>query len=364
MRQNWLRCTGAAASGKGIGRIVKHRKPSRATRAVASTSLPLATAAAMAIFASPAGAVPGDQPTTPTTPAPAQPGATPEQQGPETTPSQPGVQNNGEQDQDGNEEQSGSTPTPSQPGVTTPKPGEEGEQALTGPTQPGVTAPRVAPLPVPGQDEPVQPAIAPDKPEGEQPPVPGQPGDRPAGTGGDAQAADPGTETLVQPQAPEWEAPRLQSAPVAPVVEMQGPHMEVGAALDGGALAPGHFANTHHFTNQSGYVGTAGFSTPTGTGEAGISVEFVDENTINVSTFTGGNGLPDNRLDHTIDTTPVNNAKAAVEHWIAMQPGGADALKAAAEIPPPPPLLPPGNYPEQSINVAGVNTQWGGSLQY
>ncbi|MFI5720876.1 hypothetical protein [Nocardia sp. NPDC051750] len=340
---------------------MKHRKPNRAARAVASTSLPLATAAAMAIFASPAGAVPGDQPTTPTTPAPAQPGTTPEQeqQGPETTPSQPGVQNQ-------NQDQPGSTPTPSQPGVTTPGPGEEGEQGLTGPTQPGVTTPRVAPLPVPGQEETVQPAIAPNKPEGTQPPArPGEPPVAPeAEADGDAQAPAPGSETLVQPQAPEWEAPRLQSAPVAPVVEMQGPHMEVGAAIDGAALAPGHFANTHHFTNQSGYVGTAGFRTPTGTGEAGISVEFVDENTINVSTFTGGNGLPDNRLDHTIDTTQANAAKAAVEHWIAMQPGGADALKAAASIPPPPPLLPPGNYPEQMINVAGVNTQWGGSLQY
>lgn len=319
----------------------------------------------MAIFASPAGAAPGDQPTpptTPSTPAPSQPGATqqpgvtPEQESPETTPSQPGVQK---------ENPEGSTPTPSQPGVTTP--GQEGGQSPTGPTQPGVTTPRVAPLPVPGQPDPVQPAITPNTPEGQQPPAQPGPGEAPAPApeaDDDAQAGTPGTETLVQPQRPQWQAPSLEEAPVAPVVEMQGPHMEVGAAIDGGSLAPGHFANTHHFSNQAGYVGTAGFRTPTGTGEAGISVEFVDENTINVSTFTGGNGLPDNRVDHVIDTTPVNTAKAAVEHWIAMQPGGAAALEAAASIPPPPPLLPPGNYPEQAINVGGVNTQWGGSLQY
>lgn len=339
---------------------------------MASTSLPLATAAAMAIFASPAGAVPSEQPTTPTTPttpAPAQPGTnqqpgtneqpggTQDQGSPETTPSQPGVQNE-------NPEGSTPTPSPSQPGVTTPGPGEEGDQNLTGPTQPGVTTPRVAPLPVPGQPEAVQPAITPDRPDA---PQPAQPGEAPAPApepGVDVQPGAPQTDTLVQPQEPQWDAPSLDSAPVAPVVEMQGPHMEIGAAIDGGSLAPGHFANTHHFSNQAGYVGTAGFRTPQGTGEAGISVEFVDENTINVSTFTGGNGLPDNRLDHTIDATPVNTAKAAVEHWIAMQPGGAAALDAAAKIPPPPPLLPPGNYPEQSINVAGVNSQWGGSLQY
>ncbi|WP_328391133.1 hypothetical protein [Nocardia sp. NBC_00416] len=266
-----------------------------------------------------------------------------------------------------NEDQPGASPTPSpsQPGVTTPEQGGQGEQGLTGPTQPGVTTPRVAPLPVPGQPAPAQPAISPNTPQGPQPPA--QPGDKPApppAAGGDAQPGEPQTDTLIEPQTPQWQAPSLDEAPVAPVVEMQGPHMEIGAALDGGSLAPGSFANTHHFSNQSGYVGTAGFRTPTGTGEAGISVEFVDENTINVSTFTGGNGLPDNRLDHTIDTTPVNTAKAAVEHWIAQQPGGAAALDAASKIQPPPPLLPPGNYPEQTINLAGVNTQWGGSLQY
>ncbi len=335
---------------------------------MASTSLPLATAAAMAIFASPAGAVPSDQPATPTTPAPApaqpgtneQPGTEKQQDGPETTPSQPGVQNNQEKPE------SGPTPSPSQPGVTTPEQ-DRGEQGLTGPTQPGVTTPpRVAPLPVPGQPGPAQPAISPNTPQGQQPPA--QPGDAPAvapeAEGENAQPGAPRTDNLVEPQSPQWQAPSLDEAPVAPVVEMQGPHMEIGAALDGGSLAPGHFANTHHFSNQSGYVGTAGFRTPTGTGEAGISVEFVDENTINVSTFTGGNGLPDNRLDHVIDTTPVNTAKAAVEHWIAQQPGGAAALDAAAKIPPPPPLLPPGNYPEQAFNLGGVNTQWGGSLQY
>ena len=346
---------------------------------MATTSLPLATAAAMAIFASPAGAVPGEQPATPTTPSPSQPG-TDDQDSPETTPSQPGVQNENRDDEQSEGAQSEGResegePTPSQPGVTTPQPDKDGQDKLTGPTQPGVTTPRVAPLPVPGQEEagPAQPAISPDTSEDSDDAAPRPPGepdddaDVPTVTPeSQSEAPDGNTEMspLVQPEEPAWDAPSLQSAPVAPVVEMQGPHMEVGAAIDGGSLVPGHFANTHHFTNEAGYVGTAGFATPTGAGEAGVSVEFVDENTINVSTFTGGNGLPDNRLDHTIDTTPVNTAKAAVEHWIAMQPGGSQALEAAAQIPPPPPLLPPGNYPEQTIDVAGVNTQWGGSLQY
>src|SRR5690606_19881551 len=92
-------------------RKVKHRKPSRTQRAMASTSLPLATAAAVAtLFASPAGAVPND-PTTPATPAPVQPGTNPGTEGTQPGTAQP----------EQSENESESTPTPSQPGVTTPE---------------------------------------------------------------------------------------------------------------------------------------------------------------------------------------------------------------------------------------------------
>lgn len=341
---------------------------------MASTSLPLATAAAVAtFFASPAGAVPNEQPTTPGTPGPAQPGTTDTQNSPETT--EPGVQQPGVQGQD----DPATPPTPSQPGVTTPKPNQPGQEQdnLTAPTQPGVTTPRVAPLPVPGQPNPVQPVIEQDRQPGEQDPNRPEAENEPGAEGADApdaensdgaapsednaQTTDPEMETLVQPQ--QWQAPRNEAAPPAPVVEMTGPHAEIGAAIDGGTLIPGHVANTHHFRNDAGYVGTVGYATPEGAGEAGISVEFLDVNTIKVSTFTGGQGLPDNKATHMIDTTQLNAAKAAVEHWIAAQPGGAAALEAAANFQPPA-LLPPGDIAPQTINVAGVTTQWGGSLQY
>lgn len=360
---------------------------------MASTSLPLATAAAVAtFFAAPAGAVPNDQPSTPATPAPVQPGtnATPEQQ-PQTQqqgPTQPGT---GPQSQQTPE----SKPTPSQPGVTTPEQDqampEKKDPKLNRPTQPGVTTPRVAPLPVPGQEGqpapgqaapgqavPGQDAVAPDQAPG-TPQAPGaqdQPAATPSTPGGEnrtapgaapqSQAPQGGTEsdspsqTLVQPR---WEAPRVDSAPAAPVVEMTGPHAEVGAAVDGGALLPGYVANTHHFSNQAGYVGTVGYTTPTGSGEAGVSVEFVDENTIHVSSFTGGEGLADAKSSVVLDTTQVNLAKAAVEDWIKAQPGGAAALDAAAQVKLPP-IVPPGDTAPTTVNVGGVTTQWGGSLQY
>ncbi len=337
---------------------------------MASTSLPLATAAAVAtLFAAPAGAAPND-PTTPPTPAPTQPGVNESPSTPETTQPEP---NKPESKQDPQKPES--KPTPSQPGVTTPESDhaapDQKDPKLAKPTQPGVTPPRVAPLPVPGQQKPSEPlpAVVPDQaaPQPGQQAVP-QPGQQAApqpqqGTQNDnAQARQPESSTLVQPQAqPRWQAPRLESAPAAPVVEMTGPHAEIGANIDGGTLLPGHVANTHHFSNEAGYVGTIGYRTPTGSGEAGVSVEFVDKNTVKLTTYTGGEGLASNNTTTVFDTTQLNQAKAAVEDWIREQPGGAAALDAAAQVKLP---LQPGDFAPQTVDVGGVTTQWGGSLQY
>lgn len=330
---------------------------------MASTSLPLATAAAVAaLFAAPAGAAPDDTPTTPPpvppTPAPAQPG----QDAPTSETPTPG------NSQTPSPTRPSPSPSPSQPGVTTPEPGQNPQDPKKpqSPTQPGVTTPRIAPLPVPGQPGQDRPAIMPDQPPTPELPNQAQPGTQSPGTPpGDAQAAQPEQqaqpETLVQ--QPRWQSPRLEAAPPAPVVEMNGPHLEVGANVDGGAVLPGFVANTHHFSNQAGYVGTVGYRTPTGAGEAGISVEFVDANTVKFTTYTGGEGLATNNTTTVVDTTQLNAAKAAVEHWIAAQPGGAEALEAARQVKLPQ-IVPAGDVPPQTVDVGGVTTQWGGSLQY
>ncbi|MFD4355458.1 hypothetical protein ACFWPK_25840 [Nocardia sp. NPDC058519] len=346
---------------------------------MASTSLPLAAAAAVAtLLAAPAGAVPSDQPTTPATPAPAQPGQpSGEVEAPETPESaKPGE----------------TKPTPAQPGVTSPAPGQP-EQAVPAkptPSQPGVTKPRTAPLPVPGQAQPaVQPERAgatPDQPGTAKPETgttpsqpgatPGQPGTTPSqpgatpgqqqtqpsvpsgqgnGTGTQAEVESP--DTLIQePKEPAWQAPRLANAPAAPVVEMEGPRQELGVTIDGAGI----LANTHHYNNASGYVGTVGYRAPGGGfGDAGVSVEYIGANSVKVTTFNGGDGRSDNTTVTVLDTTQANLAKAAVENWIKAQPGGTAALDAAAKatLPVPGELL-------QTLNVAGVNTQWGGSIQY
>ncbi|MEU4598118.1 hypothetical protein [Nocardia sp. NPDC023988] len=345
---------------------------------MASTSLPLAAAAAVAtLLAAPAGAVPSDQPTTPATPAPAQPGTeTPSQQPGETPETVTPEEKQPETPE--NVKPGESKPTPAQPGVTTPAP-EEPEQAKPTPSQPGVTTtPRTAPLPVPGQagqGNPAQPAVNnPEKPEEAKPgqqggtpaqQTPAQPSqNQPAAPQAQGGAAEDGPETLVQEpqeaQEPAWQAPRLANAPAAPVVEMEGPHQEVGVTVDGGSLLPGVLANTHHYNNASGYVGTIGYRTPGGGfGDAGVAVEYVGENSVKVTTFNGGDGRPDNTMVTVLDTTQANLAKAAVENWIKAQPGGAAAMEQAAKatLPVPGELL-------QTINVAGVTTQWGGSLQY
>jgi hypothetical protein len=286
----------------------------------------------------------------------------PEDQGqPETTKPEPNKPEPGKPE---------SKPTPSQPGVTTPDPNQvmpnpPKDPKLAAPTQPGVTTPRIAPLPVPGQPGLAQPAVVPDPAPGSPKPVepgankPGTPGTAP-GTDSNVEATQPESQTLVQ-QPPRWQAPQLKTAPAAPVVEMTGPHAEIGANIDGGALAPGFVANTHHFNNAAGYVGTVGYRTPTGAGEAGVSVEYVDSNTIKLTSYTGGEGLADNKNAVVLDTTELNKAKAAVEHWIAAQPGGAAALEAAAQVKLP---VQSGEVLPQTVNVAGVTTQWGGSLQY
>ncbi|MGO4614441.1 hypothetical protein AB4305_09630 [Nocardia sp. 2YAB30] len=324
---------------------------------MASTSLPLATAAAVAtLLAAPAGAAPNDQPTTPPTPAPAQPGVNETPSTPETTKPDPDKPES-KQDPDKPE----STPTPSQPGVTTPDSDhampDQKDPRLSRPTQPGVTPPRVAPLPVPGQ-QPGEPQAAVTPEQGTQPPA--QPdGTQPDTPGGDnAEAKQPESSTQAQPR---WQAPRMEAAPPAPVVEMTGPHAEIGANVDGGTLLPGYVANTHHFSNEAGYVGTIGYNTPTGAGEAGVSVEFVDKNTVKLTTYTGGEGLADNNTTAVFDTTQLNAAKAAVENWIREQPGGAAALEAAAQVKLP---LQSGDIAPQTVEVAGVTAQWGGSLQY
>ncbi|MEV6140329.1 hypothetical protein AB0L63_30675, partial [Nocardia sp. NPDC051990] len=261
------------------------------------------------------------------------------------------------------------SPTPSQPGVTTPDPNQimpnqPRDPKLAQPTQPGVTTPRVAPLPVPGQTGPALPAVVPETAPGAEAPKPAQPGTTAPGantpSGPSARTPQqPDNDTLVQ--QPRWAAPRFQQAPAAPVVEMDGPHQEIGANIDGGSLAPGYVANTHHFNNASGYVGTIGFHTPTGQGEAGVSVEYISANSVKVTSYTGGEGLADNKTEVIIDTTQANLAKAAVEHWIREQPGGAAALEAAAQVKLP---VPSGELAPQTVTVAGVTTQWGGSLQY
>ncbi|WP_174186108.1 hypothetical protein [Nocardia barduliensis] len=320
------------------------------------------------LFAAPAGAAPNDQPTTPPTPAPAQPGVNESPSTPETTQPEP---NKPESKQDPQKPES--KPTPRQPGVTTPESDhaapDQKDPKLAKPTQPGVTPPRVAPLPVPGQQKPSDPqaAVAPDQAA----PQPGQqaaprPGQQAAPQQGadnpNAEARQPESSTLVQPQAqPRWQAPRMEAAPAAPVVEMTGPHAEIGANIDGGTVLPGHVANTHHFSNEAGYVGTIGYRTPTGAGEAGVSVEFVDKNTVKLTTYTGGEGLASNNTTAVFDTTQLNQAKAAVEDWIREQPGGAAALEAAAQVKLP---LQPGDFAPQTAEVGGVTTQWGGSLQY
>ncbi|MBF6334012.1 hypothetical protein [Nocardia transvalensis] len=373
---------------------------------MATTSLPLATAAAVAtILSAPANAAPNNEAPVPTTPAsPSQDNAAapqdqnaPQQQPDPNCPDPSVPCTPGENQAPGSpqqqQQQPGTTPQPGttspQPGVTTPQPGTTTPQPgvttpqpdspqMAGPGQPGVTTPRVAPLPVPGQSNPgaaPEQAVQPDQ-NGAQPeqlrpgqppqsqdqgvvtPNRPQPRQQPQGQGNtDSLTGNQGSQ---QQEQPRWNSPSLQAAPAAPVVAMDGPRTEVGANIDGGPVLPGYVANTRHFSNLDGYVGTIGYRTPTGSGDAGMSVEFVEANKIKLTSYTHATGFDDLKSETYIDTTQANAAKAAVEGWIRQQPGGAAALDAAARIG----RLPEGEIAPQTVDVAGVTTQWGGDVRY
>ncbi|GAB4583408.1 hypothetical protein [Nocardia sp. IFM 10818] len=363
---------------------MKHRKPSRIK---ASTSLPLATAVvAVSLLATPANAAPADPGAVPAAPE-QQPGATDDNPAPE----QAGSTGNGKPEQ--------VKPQPSQPGVTTPgspKPDttqpagedpavpeeEQVQPAGVGPdakpSQPGVSVPRVAPLPVPGQTVPGQttpgeavPAVEtenkPQQPGTTQPSVPKPEATTPGATVDDqTKPEEPDTviNTLTDDQTvetqPRWQAPAIETAPAAPVVEMTGPHTEIGASLDGGTLLPGVAANTHHFSNLDGYVGTIGYTTPGGIGEAGMALDFTTVNQIKVTAYTRVGEGDDRQLEFVLDTAVVNAVKADTENFIRLLPGGATILEAAAQIG----RLPAGEHPAQTVDLGGVTTQVGGSVQY
>ncbi|WP_330183209.1 hypothetical protein OHB26_05870 [Nocardia sp. NBC_01503] len=371
---------------------MKHRKPNRIK---ASTSLSLAGAAAVvSLLGTPANAAPADPsvvPTAPgqqpgdgqpdgsqptTEPAPENPqavvvpGAKPENVQPGTTKpqrSQPGVTTPGSP-------QPGTTqPGTTQPGATVPS----GESPKTDdtqpagvapkdskPTQPGVTVPRVAPLPVPGQQAPAIPVQVPPAPSTTKPDTQANnPGTVQPAVTTDQDQPDTSLNTLTgEPsvQKPQWQAPAVETAPAAPVVEMTGPHTEIGANVDGGATLPGFAANTHHFSNLDGYVGTIGYTTPGGTGEAGMSLDFTQVNQIKVTAFASAGAGDDRKMEFILDTTVANAVKADTENFIRLMPGGATILDAAAQIG----RLPAGDIPGQTTDLGGMTTQVGGSVQY
>lgn len=397
---------------EGIEPNVKHRKPSRIK---ASTSLTLAGAAAVvSLLSAPANAAPADpgavpadqqqpegaQPTTETpapdpkvqvVPAPkpedAQPGTTKPQgnQPGVTTPTTPNTPDTGAGQQDpqpqGATQPGGAQPGTTQPGGTTPTPDPNAAQPAGNnpqptqpksvkPSQPGVTVPRVAPLPVPGQQNtPAQPAVVqptqPATPGQTQPVTPNDQSAQPAVTTpqtGDSPAVDTITgQPSGTPQTqPRWQSPAVDTAPAAPVVAMTGPHTELGVNLDGGAVLPGWAANTHHFSNLDGYVGTIGYTTPGGFGQAGMSLDFTTRNQIKVTAFAGNGPDNDQKMEFVLDTTAANAAKADAENFIRLMPGGAIVLEAAAQIG----KLPEGDQPAQTVDVAGVTAQVGRSVQY
>ncbi|WP_422334798.1 glycoprotein, partial [Rhodococcus sp. (in: high G+C Gram-positive bacteria)] len=166
-----------------------------------------------------------------------------------------------------------STPPPtSQPGVTdpvAPSTPPTSQPGVTDPAAPSATKPApVAPLAVPG---------VPMQPEGGAAPAP-------------AVAPDAHTDNVQPRPATVWidpdDMPKANRAPVAPVLPVPGPVVEVNAAADTVVGATPLAVNGRQYGNPEGYVGTVGWRVGDATGTAGIAIDPSSPTAATVSAFS------------------------------------------------------------------------------
>ena len=148
-------------------------------------------------------------------------------------------------------------PTTSQPGVTVPTtPPTTSQPGVTDPAAPAATtpAPPQAPLAVPGAE-----TVVPTAPDLAAPAA--------EGVVDEAPAAQPAT-VWIDPD----DMPKAHQAPVAPVVPVPKPVVEVNAAVDTLVGAVPVAVNGRQYGNPEGYVGTIGWRIGDATGTAPTSV--------------------------------------------------------------------------------------------
>jgi hypothetical protein len=219
-------------------------------------------------------------------------------------------------------------PSTSQPGVTDPS-------ATPTTSQPGVTVPTTPPT----TSQPVVPA-APDLAA-------------PAAEGAvdEAPAARPAT-VWIDPD----DMPKAHQAPVAPILPVPKPVVEVNAAVDTLVGAVPVAVNGRQYGNPEGYVGTIGWRVGNATGTAGIAVDPSSPTAATVSAFSA-----DSHAEHPtnwsapVDVTPV---AAAITDAAHRYPAFGELVRTIASLPAPQlPQLQSTDSGPATTTIGGVNVR-------
>lgn len=232
-------------------------------------------------------------------------------------------------------------PTTSQPGVTVPTtPPTTSQPGVTDPAVPAAMtpAPPQAPLAVPGAE-----TVVPAAPDLAAPAA--------EGVVDEAPAAQPAT-VWIDPD----DMPKAHQAPVAPVLPVPKPVVEVNAAADTLVGAVPVAVNGRQYGNPEGYVGTIGWRVGDATGTAGIAVDPSSPTAATVSAFSAdSNAEHPTNWSAPVDVTPV---AAAITGAADRYPAFGELVRTIASLPAPQlPQLQSTDSGPAATTIGGVNVR-------
>ncbi|WAM18602.1 glycoprotein [Rhodococcus sp. JS3073] len=245
-------------------------------------------------------------------------------------------------------------PSTSQPGVTDPS-------AAPTTSQPGVTVPTTPPTTSqPGVTDPAVPAATTPAPPQAPLAVPGAETVVPAAPDLAAPAAEGVVEAPAAQPATVWidpdDMPKAHQAPVAPVLPVPKPVVEVNAAVDTLVGAVPVAVNGRQYGNPEGYVGTIGWRVGDTTGTAGIAVDPSSPTAATVSAFSAdSNAEHPTNWSAPVDVTPV---AAAITDAADRYPAFGELVRTIASLPAPQlPQLQSTDSGPAATTIGGVNVR-------
>ncbi len=167
----------------------------------------------------------------------------------------------------------------------------------------------------------------------------------------EAPAAQPAT-VWIDPD----DMPKAHQAPVAPVLPVPKPVVEVNAAVDTLVGAVPVAVNGRQYGNPEGYVGTIGWRVGDATGTAGIAVDPSSPTAATVSAFSAdSNAEHPTNWSAPVDVTPV---AAAITDAADRYPAFGELVRTIASLPAPQlPQLQSTDSGPAATTIGGVNVR-------